>query len=233
MRLSVPQVAEFLGVSIGQANFSPVEGWSIDSRTIRPGDLFIALRGPNHDGHLYIEEVFRKGAVAAIVDREIPGSAQTEGRVLRVEDTLQALQLLGRRARQSWGGRVVAVTGSAGKTTTKDIIAEMLTEGYATTKNQGNLNNHIGLPLSLLRLEESAKVAVLELGMNHAGEIRELAHLADPDTAVVTNVGWAHIENFESIEGIAAAGGIAACLRNRRLERGRSARGAISRGTPG
>ena len=203
MRLPVRQVAEFLDL---RAESSAVaEGWSIDSRTIRPGELFIALRGPNHDGHAYVEEVLRKGAVAAIVDRKIPGSAAAEGRILRVEDALQALQRLGKHARQSWGGRVVAVTGSAGKTTTKDIIAEMLAEAYPTAKNQGNLNNHIGLPLSLLRLEESAKVAVLELGMNHAGEIRELAAMAQPETAVVTNVGWAHIESFESIEGIAAA----------------------------
>ena len=203
MRLSVRQVAEVLGLRTEAS--ATAEGWSIDSRTIQPGELFFALRGPNHDGHVYVEEVFRKRAVAAIVDREIPGSAAAEGRVLRVEDTLQALQQLGAFARQSWRGRLVAVTGSAGKTTTKDIVAEMLTEQYTTTKNQGNLNNHIGLPLSLLRLDEAAPAAVLEIGMNHAGEIRRLAALARPDVAVVTNVGWAHIENFESIEGVAAA----------------------------
>ena len=203
MKLRLGQVADFLGLG-GDAD-ALVTGWSVDSRTLQPGDLFFALRGPNHDGHVYVGEVFRKGAVAVVVDREIPGGAAPEGRVLRVEESLQGLQQLAARARESWGGRVVAVTGSAGKTTTKDIIAEMLAESFEIAKNEGNLNNHVGLPLSLLRLPESARVAVLEMGMNHAGEIRGLARIARPETGVVTNVGWAHIENFDSIEGIAAA----------------------------
>jgi UDP-N-acetylmuramoyl-tripeptide--D-alanyl-D-alanine ligase len=182
-----------------------VTGWSVDSRSLQTGDLFFALRGPNHDGHAYVGDVLQAGAAAVVVDREIPRSPPAEGRVLRVEDSLQALQQLAARARQLWGGRLVAVTGSAGKTTTKDIIAAMLAEQYRTAKNEGNLNNHVGMPLSLLRLEETAEVAVIEMGMNHAGEIRRLAEIAHPDTAVVTNVGPAHIENFESVDAIAAA----------------------------
>jgi UDP-N-acetylmuramoyl-tripeptide--D-alanyl-D-alanine ligase len=184
-----------------------VTGWSIDSRTIQPGDLFFALRGPRHDGHAYVQEVLKKGAVGAVVDREVETSPGTLLRVpvLRVADALQALQHLAAQARREWGAEVVAVTGSAGKTTVKEMIAEMLQVGLTVSKAEGNLNNHVGLPLSLLRTFDDARVAVVEMGMNHAGEIRALAGIARPQVGVVTNVGWAHIENFDSIEGIAAA----------------------------
>ena len=180
---------------------SVVTGWSIDSRTVQPGDLFFALRGPNHDGHAYVAEVFKKGAVGVVADRAVEGP----GPVLAVENSLRALQTVAGEARALWPGDVVAVTGSAGKTTTKDIIAEMLSAGVRVSKSEGNLNNHVGLPLSLLRLDETARVGVTEIGMNHAGEIRELAKIARPNVGVVTNVGYAHIEFFDSIEGIAAA----------------------------
>ena len=197
-------VAAQLGLTAGTD--VPVTGWSVDSRTLRPGDLYFALRGPHHDGHAYVAEVLRKGAAGVVVDRDTesaPGSPS-----LRVEDSLAALQTLASAARREWGGDVVGVTGSAGKTTTKDVIAELLSEGLpgaATAKTEGNLNNHVGLPLSLLRIDDRARVAVLEMGMNHAGEIRALAGIAQPNVGVVTNVGWAHIESFDSIEGIAAA----------------------------
>jgi len=199
MKLTLREAAEALGVVV--ESDAVVSGWSVDSRTIQPGDLFFALRGPNHDGHEYLAEVFRKGAVAAVVDRDV----EAAGVVLRAGDSLKALQTLASSARQRWSGDVVAVTGSAGKTTTKDVIADMLAEGVRTTKTPSNLNNHVGLPLSLLRLDESGQVAVLEIGMNHSGEIRELADIARPQAGVVTNVGYAHIENFDSIDGIAAA----------------------------
>jgi UDP-N-acetylmuramoyl-tripeptide--D-alanyl-D-alanine ligase len=202
MKVSLRAVANVLGVSLlDPAADAMVTGWSVDSRTLQPGDLFFALRGPLHDGHAFVDEVFQKGAVAAVVEEGGGGM----GPVLCVKDTLRALQQVARWARREWRGDVVAVTGSAGKTTTKDIIAEMLATEMTTTKTQGNLNNHVGLPLSLLRLEDAAQVAVLEMGMNHAGEIRDLAAIARPDVGVVTNVGYAHIENFDSIEGIAAA----------------------------
>jgi UDP-N-acetylmuramoyl-tripeptide--D-alanyl-D-alanine ligase len=183
-----------------------ITGWSIDSRSIRAGDLFFALRGPHHDGHAYVRAVASQGAAAVVVDRDVAGSKEL-GPVpaIRVPDVYAALRSLAAWARRRWKGKVVAVTGSAGKTTTKDIIAEMLAVELRTAKSEGNLNNEIGLPLSLLRLADDADVAVVELGMNHAGEIRALAEIARPDVGVVTNVGYAHMENFDSIEGIAAA----------------------------
>jgi UDP-N-acetylmuramoyl-tripeptide--D-alanyl-D-alanine ligase len=201
MKFSLRAVADALGVSPPANPDAMITGWSVDSRTLQPGDLFFALRGAVNDGHAHVAEVFEKGALAAVVEEAV----DFEGRVLRVDDTLRALQELAAWARREWRGDVVAVTGSAGKTTTKDVIAEMLATEMATAKTQGNLNNHVGLPLSLLRLEETARVAVLEMGMNHAGEIRKLAAIAGPNVGVVTNVGYAHIENFESIENIAGA----------------------------
>jgi UDP-N-acetylmuramoyl-tripeptide--D-alanyl-D-alanine ligase len=199
MKLELRRVAAILGLEV--ASDAMVTGWSIDSRTVQPGDLYFALRGPNHDGHAFVKEVFEKGAVAVVVDRDVDSA----GVALRVEDSIGAMQSLASQLREIWGGDVIAVTGSAGKTTTKDVIAEMLSVGIKTAKSEGNLNNHIGLPLSLLRMDESARVMVTEIGMNHAGEIRGLAKIAKPNVGVVTNVGYAHIEFFESIDDIAAA----------------------------
>ena len=178
-----------------------VTGWSIDSRTVAPGDLFFALRGPNHDGNAYVGEVLRKGAVAAVAE----AVTDRTQRVLVVPDTLQALQSTAIWALRKWGGDVIAVTGSAGKTSTKDVIACMLESAMPVGKTIGNLNNHVGVPLSILRLPHEARVAVLEMGMNHPGEIRALCRIAKPRIGVVTNVGHAHMEAFDSIEGVAAA----------------------------
>jgi UDP-N-acetylmuramoyl-tripeptide--D-alanyl-D-alanine ligase len=199
MKKPLKWVAAQLGLAI--ETDAEVAGWSIDSRTLRPGDLFFALRGPTHDGHGYVAEVLGKGAVGAVVDREVVGP----GPILKVEDSLAALQAVASAARPEWAGQVVGVTGSAGKTTTKDVIADMLSEGLKIAKTEGNLNNHVGLPLSLLRVADDAQVAVLEMGMNHAGEIRALAEIARPNVGVVTNVGYAHMESFDSIDGVAAA----------------------------
>src|SRR5580658_7168420 len=197
MEFRLTDVAQASGLTV--QSDARVTGWSIDSRTIAPGDLFFALRGPNHDGNLYVEEVLRKGAVGAVANEWKPGM------VLVVPDTLEALQSTAVWALKQWGGEVIGVTGSAGKTSTKDVIAAMLAVGMPVGKTIGNLNNHVGVPLSILRSPDESRVAVLEMGMNHAGEIRALSAIAKPRIGVVTNVGHAHIEAFDSIEGVAAA----------------------------
>jgi UDP-N-acetylmuramoyl-tripeptide--D-alanyl-D-alanine ligase len=199
MNIPLRRVAKFLGQSVESDVL--VTGWSVDTRTLVAGDVFFALHGPAHDGGDYIAQAFEKGAVAVVADRP----ADVAGTIFVVDDSLTALQTLASRVRDEWGGDVVAVTGSAGKTTTKDIVAEMLAEGTQVTKTEGNFNNHIGVPLSILRMNDAARVAVLEMGMNHAGEIRNLARIARPQVGVVTNVGYAHVEAFDSIDGVARA----------------------------
>ncbi|MCL5745598.1 MAG: UDP-N-acetylmuramoyl-tripeptide--D-alanyl-D-alanine ligase [Acidobacteria bacterium] len=178
-----------------------VTGWSVDSRTIAPGDLYFALRGPNHDGHDYVQAALEKGAVGAVVEHP----AGTADHLLIVPDTLRALQAAASWARNRWDAMLIAVTGSAGKTTTKDAIAHLLSGEMPVGKTVGNWNNHVGVPLSILRMPPDCRVGVLEIGMNHPGEIRALAAIAKPNIGVVTNVGSAHVENFDSIEGVALA----------------------------
>ena len=189
------------GISDFGCRISDVSGFSVDTRTLDPGDLFFALRGASQDGHGYVEEAIRRGAAGVVVDHSIEGVPSA----LVVADTLAALQSLAGWARKRWGGQVIGVTGSAGKTTTKDAIAHLLSTEMKVGKTIGNLNNHVGAPLSILRLPDDCRVAVLELGMNHAGEIRALAEIAGPNVGVVTNVGYAHTEFFDGIEGVAAA----------------------------
>jgi UDP-N-acetylmuramoyl-tripeptide--D-alanyl-D-alanine ligase len=200
LTMSTAQIAEAIGAAPLAASV-PVSGWSFDSRSTQPGDCFFALHG-ERDGHDFVEAAFQRGASLAIVDRDIVAAGPT----LRTHDTQAALLRLGAAAREQWGGIVIGVTGSAGKTSTKDAVAALLSTSFRTGRNEGNLNNHIGVPMSILRLPMESQVAVLEMGMNHAGEIRELARVASPLVGVVTNVGWAHAENFdEGIEGVAKA----------------------------
>lgn len=177
------------------------DGVCTDTRSLRPGSLFVALRGPNHDGHKYVQAAFAAGAAAVLVDHECAAA----GPQILVPDVLAALQELARAARSRLTCPVVGITGSAGKTTAKDATAELLSTAGITGKTDGNFNNHIGVPVSLLNLPDGARFAVLEIGMNHAGEIRHLASLARPTVGVVLNVGTAHIENFDSREGVALA----------------------------
>ncbi len=181
-----------------------IDGVSIDSRTVRPGDLFVAIRGDRFDGHRFVAAAVAAGAVGAVVSEETAlGTSSKIGVV--VDDTLRALQRLGRYVRRESGARVVAITGSAGKTTTKELAAAALGARYRVCRNRGNLNNHIGLPLSLLELRTRPEVAVVEFGMNAPGEISRLVEIAEPEFRVWTNVAEVHAEFFPSIEAIADA----------------------------
>jgi UDP-N-acetylmuramoyl-tripeptide--D-alanyl-D-alanine ligase len=184
---------------VPQAGALVAQGYSIDSRTIAPGELFFAVRGERFDGHDFVAGAVERGAVAAVVSRvrvaTLPDAALAVP-LLLADDPLLALQALAAHVRRQWGKRLVAVTGSAGKTTTKEAIAAALGARFNVLKSKGNLNNAYGLPLQLLRLEPEHEFAVVEMGMNHAGEIAALARIAAPDWGVVTNVGTAHVENF-------------------------------------
>jgi UDP-N-acetylmuramoyl-tripeptide--D-alanyl-D-alanine ligase len=181
-----------------------VTGFSIDSRTLASGDLFFAIVA-KRDGHDFAAAAAKRRAAGIVVSRPVTLDAESEAFVVEVADTTMALQDLARFVRRESKARVVAITGSAGKTTTKDTIAELLGTQYRVVKNSGNLNNHLGLPLSLLELRHGADVAVMELGMNHAGEIRTLIGVATPEVRVWTNVGEAHIGYFGSADAIADA----------------------------
>jgi UDP-N-acetylmuramoyl-tripeptide--D-alanyl-D-alanine ligase len=215
MKLSLAEVAIGAGVvlesPLSVANAGAIEalGYSIDSRTVSAGDLFFAVRGDRLDGHDYVQAAFARGAVSAVVSRArvatLPDAVLALP-LLIAEDPLAALQSLAAHVRRRWGKRVVAITGSAGKTTTKEAVAAALGAQLNVLKSRGNLNNGFGLPLQLLRLEPEHEIAVVEMGMNHAGEIAALARIAIPDWGVVTNVGTAHIENFpDGQAGIARA----------------------------
>lgn len=184
--------------------FWTASGVSIDSRSVAFGDLFIALRGPNFDGHVFVADALAKGAAAAMVDRD-PETLQPGANLLRVKDTFQALNDLAAAARQRCAAKVIGVTGSVGKTSTKEMLRHVLAEQGATHATTGNLNNHWGVPLTLSRMPVDSRFAVIEMGMNHAGEIRPLSLLSRPHIAIITAVEGVHLENFASIEGIADA----------------------------
>jgi UDP-N-acetylmuramoyl-tripeptide--D-alanyl-D-alanine ligase len=211
MKLTLGQVADWVHADGEFDTSAEALGYGIDSRTIGAGELFFAVRGERLDGHEYVQAALANGAVAAVVsNRWVVPSEVDEARLLLVADgedcVLRALQQLAHAVRREWGGRVIGVTGSAGKTTTKEAVAQVLSARFKVLKSAGNLNNGFGLPLQLLKLEREHEVAVIEMGMNHAGEIAALAKIAEPDWAVVTNVAPVHLEFFaEGIAGIARA----------------------------
>jgi UDP-N-acetylmuramoyl-tripeptide--D-alanyl-D-alanine ligase len=186
---------------------SGIAGVSIDTRTLQPGELFVPLRGERSDGHQFLAQAFERGAAAALCERSeyqrLRGSEP--GPLVVVADATAALQRLARRWRRGWTGELIAVTGSNGKTTTKDLVAAVLGTRWPTLKTEGNLNNHWGVPLTLMRLRPDHQAAVVEMGMNHAGEIAALAEIARPDAGLITNVGEAHLEHFGSLAGVARA----------------------------
>ena len=194
MRLPLSEISAIVGTpSVEQVPLGgQVVGYSIDSRSVAQGDLFFAIRGPHFDGHDFIGAALEAGAVAAVASREWAHSHADTEWILPVGDPAEALRILAREARRRWGRPVVGVTGSNGKTTTKDTISALLGARHRVSKSEGNLNNELGLPLSLLRIDDRAEIAVMEMGMNHLGEIRRLAAIADLNVGVVTNVSAAH-----------------------------------------
>ncbi len=209
MRWTVQEVADSLRVAVppGLSPLARLAGVSIDSRAVGREQLFIAIRGPRHDGHDFVAAALQAGAEAAVVASERASAypAEIRGRLIAVSDTLAALQELAQAVRRAWGRRIAAVTGSVGKTTTKEILAALLGAKFRVLKSEGNLNNEYGLPLTLLRLEPEDKAVVVELGMSHRGELRRLAEIAEPEVGVVTRVAPVHLEFFASVDEIALA----------------------------
>lgn len=214
MRWTVVQVAEALGVA-APAGLNPLAGLagvSIDSRTVQPGELFLAIRGARHDGHDHVAGALARGAAAGVVARERLDQypAEIRGRLFTVDNTLVALHHLAGRACEIWrkarpGRRIAGVAGSIGKTTTKEILAALVAARFRVLKTQGNFNNEYGLPLTLLTLSGEHEAAVIEMGMSHRGELARLAQIAKPDAGVITRVAVEHLEFFSSVEEIALA----------------------------
>ena len=206
--LKVSEIAQFAGVTLSSGDGTVViNKVSTDSRTIKPGELFVALHGENFEGHDFVEASAKAGATGALVDLNWAGSVPDNFALLRATDTLQAYQMLAANYRRSLGLKVLAITGSNGKTSTKDFAASVLARKFRVTKTEGNFNNHVGLPRTILEATSGDEIAVWELGMNHPGEIAALAKIAAPDAAIITNIGVAHIEFMGSRESIAAEKG--------------------------
>jgi UDP-N-acetylmuramoyl-tripeptide--D-alanyl-D-alanine ligase len=182
-----------------------VTGISIDTRTLQPGDLFFAIQGERADGHDYVAAAFERGALAAVVDEAHAGALKHLGTLYIVHDVLKALEGLGRAARKRSRARIIAVTGSVGKTSTKEMLRKVLSDAGPTHASDKSYNNHWGVPLTLARLPENARYAVFEIGMNHAGEIAPLVDMVRPHVAVVTHVAPVHLEHFSGVEDIARA----------------------------
>ena len=208
-KLTLETISTVTGGTLSDASTIEPTGYSIDSRTIKPGDLFFAITGPNHDGHRFASEAVSRGACGLVIsDREPidamtwPGSRLPE---IVVPDTLKALQDLAAHVRHLQSTQVIGITGSGGKTTTKEMTREVLRAKFSVHASRGNYNNLYGCPLSILELEPQHQVSVLELGMSYHGELKRLAEIADPDIGILTNVSGVHLAHFESIEDVGSA----------------------------
>jgi UDP-N-acetylmuramoyl-tripeptide--D-alanyl-D-alanine ligase len=202
--LTLFQIVQLAGASLSSGDGTVViNKVSTDSRTIKPGELFVALRGENFEGHNFVEAAAKAGATSALVDLNWAGNVPNNFALVRAADTLRAYQALAGNYRRSLALKVLAITGSNGKTSTKDFAASVLARKFQVTKTEGNFNNHVGLPRTILEATSEDEVAVWELGMNHPGEIAALAKIAAPDAAIITNIGVAHIEFMGSREAIA------------------------------
>ena len=212
--LSIAQIAQFAGSATPNGHGErSITSLSTDSRTVQPGELFVALRGENFDGHKFVEQTMQRGAAGAIVETKWTGKTAPDFSILRVADTLVAYQQIAAHYRRSLGIKVVAITGSNGKTSTKDFTASVLGHRFRVTKTEGNFNNHVGLPQTMLAASAGDQIGVWEIGMNHPGEIAPLAQIARPDVAIITNIGIAHLEFMGTREAIAQEKGeLAAAL---------------------
>ena len=205
MKLPLSRVAEFVSATGEFDSKAVANAYSIDSRTIKPGELFFAVKGERMDGHDFVQQALEKGAVGVVVRADHLPRYPAKTQLLAVDDTLVALQALGAAVRHLWRKPLVGVTGSTGKTTTKEAIAHVLSSRFRVLKSEGNFNNHFGLPLMLVKLEPEHEAAVIEMGMSHRGEIAALAKIAQPEIGVVTNVAPVHLEFFKSVAEIARA----------------------------
>ena len=202
--VSILQIVDLSGAKLEQGDGKKaVERISTDSRTIKKGELFVALRGENFDGHKFVGATAKAGAAGAIVDLKWKGRVPKKFAIIRAQDSLLAYQNLAANYRKSLPIKVLAITGSNGKTSTKDFGASVLGRKFRVTKTQGNFNNHVGLPRTILEATARDEVAVWEIGMNHPGEVAPLAKIAAPDAAIITNIGIAHIEFMGTLEAIA------------------------------
>lgn len=204
MGLQIKNIIRWLNLDI-QIPDAKITGVSIDTRTLRPGNLFVALQGENSDGHDYVVQALEKGACAALVSRTYAAAHSDSLRLIPVNNPLIALQHIAFSYRQQFKGYVIAITGSNGKTTTKEMVAQLLSRKYRIHKTEGNLNNHIGVPLTILHCPNNADMMVIEMGMNHPGEIKALCAIAKPTHGIITNVGRGHLGFFKSIAAIGRA----------------------------